>query len=131
MPEVIQGNRREIPGIPPMLWWDTVREYEAQDLSWFPWHHPWLELLTPRELRRMRAKALVWMEVTGEWPGEIAWWWEIRLARRRGDIPHMAERVLGERRDGMTVCGFCGARWSDEEPPERCKLCDRLIHLEG
>ena len=128
----LKGNKREVPGNLPLgLWWELVDRYQGQTerLVHLPWHHEWLEYLTPDEMARTRAKAQVWEEVTGVWPTDIAHWWEIRMARRRGDIPHMAEMVeslMDE--DGGIQCGHCGARWNHPhvEPwDSRCKLCDR------
>ena len=130
---VFKGNKREIPGnLPVMLWRDKVLEYEEiPNLVDIPWYAPEMEYLSPGELKRLRAKALIWREVTGEWPSELAWWWEVRMARRRGDLPNM--HVVVEARidaDGVLTCGKCSARWSanhDGSPhPNRCKLCDRL-----
>ena len=127
----IRGNRREIPGnLPPGEWWARVRAYETDLalLGEIPWWHDSLEVLTSREMRRVKAKALIWFEVTGKWPREIAWWWEIRQARRRGDLPHTRERVAAAiDAQGVAHCGCCEARWSGPNHPERCKLCDRLL----
>jgi len=128
-----KGNKREIPGdLPVALWHEKVLEYEQRPgLSELPWYSSEMECLTPRELNRLRAKALVWRGETGQWPEEIAWWWEVRMARRRGDIPAMDE-IVEARIDanGLLHCGKCDARWSanyDGTPhPDRCKLCDRL-----
>ena len=131
--EVFKGNKREIPaGMPPTLWRDRVLELSARpEVADIPWYHPWMESLTPDELARVRAKALIWRNITGDWPDEIAWWLEIRMARRRGDIPHLAEVVEAHvDEDGILHCGKCEARWSKpmdgESYPDRCKLCDRL-----
>ena len=127
------GNKREIPaGIPPRLWLDELEVVAGYpDLSELAWVHPVMEYLSPDELLRFRAQALVWRQYKGEWPSEVAWWWPVRLARRRGDIPHSTQVVEAWiDRDGVLRCGFCDARWSanfDGSPhPNRCKLCDRL-----
>jgi hypothetical protein len=128
---VIKGDKREVPGdLPILYWWDRVAEVQAMDLSFLPWHHEWLEYLTTEEIQRTKAKALVWREVEGDWPDEVVWWWEIRMARRRGDIPHISDVVEAQiDEDGVLHCGYCKARWSanfDGTPhPDRCKLCDR------
>ena len=134
MTRALVGNNREIPGgLPHLEWDDRVKAVMAAPgvVEAVPWYDPQMEYLAPEELRRLRAKALVWFQVTGEWPQEVAWWWEVRLARRRGDIPHMAEIVAVRiDEDGVLHCGFCEARWSanhDGTPhQDRCKLCDRL-----
>jgi hypothetical protein len=132
-PTVFAGNKREIPGdVPVMLWRDNVLELAGNPgILGLPWFHPWLEMLTPDELARMKAKAFIWRDVTGEWPKEIAWWWEIRMARRRGDILHMeAQTTAVIDHNGVLHCGYCEAKWSsnhDGSPhPGRCKLCDRI-----
>ena len=126
------GNKREVPGnLPVGYWCEWVLEVAAEPgVLGAPWFHPWLEFLTPAELRVVKAKAVIWHEVTGEWPEEIAWWWEIRMARRRGDIGHedwAATAAIDAQ--GVLRCGMCGARWSanyDGTPhADRCSLCDR------
>jgi hypothetical protein len=84
MVAVVKGNRREIPGnLPPLLWWEKVEEYRTdprtRSLRFFD---PRMEVLSPDELARVRAKALIWWEVTDELPTDISTWWEIRMARR-------------------------------------------------
>jgi len=130
-PRVIVGNKREVPpGLPISEWWDRVLALEErEDLSALPWYDNRMEFLSPDELRRIRAKALVWREETGEWPPEIAWWWEIRNARKRGDLPHGATIATVRVIDGVTHCGYCGARWSPPAP-DRCPLCDSLFLIE-
>jgi hypothetical protein len=137
-PQVIKGNRREIPGgLPPGLWWDKVREYRASPvLATLPWYHPCLEYLRPDELAQMRAKALVWYVVTGDFPRDINCWWEVRQARKRGEIPARTDIVLSHvRDDGALVCGDCGARWAphhDGTPQaDECKLCGVRWITEG
>ena len=138
MVTVIKGNEREVPpDIPVMVWWEKVEEYAAigELLVELPWHHASLEYLSPAAIARVRAKALVWREVTGEWPTEIAWWWEVRMARRAGDHPHGEERALSwVDEDGTLHCGKCGACWSanrDGSPQvDRCKLCDVIFVFE-
>lgn len=127
------GNKREIPGdLPVMLWRDRVLELAGDpEILGIPWFHPWLEMLTPEELAKMKAKAFIWRDVTGDWPDEIAWWWEIRMARRRGDILHMADRAAAViDLEGVLHCGYCDAKWSANHNGsphmDRCKLCDRL-----
>lgn len=129
---VIKGNKREVPpGLPLGLWWDKIAEYagDAGLLATVPWYSDSLEYLSSVEMARIKAKALIWREVTGEWPKDIAVWWEVRMARRRGDHPHTAQ-VADATLDGDNVlhCGCCGARWSYPYP-ERCKLCDRILAL--
>jgi len=130
MPETFVGNKREVPpGMPVAVWRDLVLETEGDPaLEDLPWHHEALEYLTPEELRRVRAKASIWHATVGEWPDEIAWWWEVRMARRRGDAPHREEMALANiDENGVLVCGKCNARWSadgDGKHPDRCKLCD-------
>lgn len=130
---VFKGNKREIPGnLPTILWRDMVLEYtRIPNLEELPWYLPVMEYLSPDELNRVRAKALVWHEINHEWPSELAYWWEVRMARRRGDVPHM--NIVVEARideSGVLHCGFCDARWSSDHDgtphPDRCKLCDRL-----
>lgn len=131
-----KGNKREIPGnLPPLLWRDMVLEHEAiPNLRELPWYHSVMEYLSPGELMRFRAKALIWYEIEHEWPKEVSWWWEVRAARRRGDLPHLVEIVdcrIDE--EGILHCGFCAARWSshhDGSPhADRCKLCDRISEI--
>lgn len=130
---VIKGNKREVPpGLPPGLWWNKVGKYAADTdlLATLPWYNDSLEYLSPVEMARIKAKALVWHDITGEWPKDIAVWWEVRMARRRGDHPHTTERVGATiDGDGVEHCGYCGARWSFPFP-ERCKLCDRILVVE-
>lgn len=125
---VLKGNRREVPGnLPPLLWADKVDEYAGSRWMEVPFYVPEMEYLDLQEFRRVKAKALIWWEITGEWPSEIAWWWEVRNARRRGALPHTNETaptVVDE--DGVLHCGFCEARWSFPYP-DRCKLCDRVL----
>ncbi len=111
----MKGNRREIPaGIPIGAWWDKVAEYEG--VAWvqaIPWYLPSMEYLSPDELRRTRAKAVVWLDITGEWPTDIDCWWEVRNARKRGDLPLSDEYVACTiNSEGSLVCGRCSARWS-------------------
>jgi len=126
----IKANKREIPGnLPPGVWANKIGEYRSQPdlLVKIPWHHQDLEYLSPLGLARTRAKALIWFEVTGEWPTDIAHWGDIRIAREAGYLPHTTERVMGHIDDDGTLhCGHCGARWTDPHP-DRCKLCDRRI----
>tara|TARA_Y100000310_G_scaffold123309_1_gene122083 strand:+ start:743 stop:1147 length:405 start_codon:yes stop_codon:yes gene_type:complete len=132
MPLVFTGNKREVPAnLPPILWWERVNDYAERDalLPPLPWFNEVMEYLTPDELVRVRAKVRVWYEETGEYPSDISWWWEPRMGRRRGDVPHTNETVIATIDEGDVLhCGCCGARWSDR--PERCKLCDRLLVLE-
>ena len=132
MPLVITGNKREVPkNLPPTLWWERVDSYVKQDslLPPLPWFDGVLEYLTPDELVRVRAKVRGWYEETGEYPSDISWWWEPRMGRRRGDVPHTNETVIATiDEEDVLHCGCCGARWSDR--PERCKLCDRILIIE-
>jgi len=127
------GNRREIPGdLPPIYWRDLVREYEAQldVLPSLAFYNPVMEYLAPAELTRLRAKVHVWLEITGRYPDDISTWWEVRQARRRGDIPHMTRAALATvDQDRVMHCGHCGARWT-EPHPDRCKLCDTIAIFE-
>ena len=131
-PLVIQGNKREVPAnLPVTVWWERVRSYEEQDglLPPMPWFDSTLEYLTPKELVRVKAKVRVWHEETGEYPKDISWWWEPRMGRRRGDVPHASEVVTATVDEVGTVhCGHCGARWSNR--PERCKLCDKVLDIQ-
>lgn len=130
MIETFKGNKREVPpDLPILVWRDMVLEVEQlSGLQLIGWFHPVMEFLSPAELKRIRAKALVWRHHTGEWPEDISVWWEVRLARRRGDIPHKNEFVLsGIDESGVLHCGRCEARWSADDEgshPDRCKLCD-------
>jgi hypothetical protein len=130
MVAVVKGNRREIPGnLPPLLWWEKIEEYRTdprtRSLRFFD---PRMEVLSPDELARVRAKALIWWEVTDELPNDISTWWEIRMARRRGDLPSV-ERQFGAiiSEDGILHCGYCDARWSFDQDGNYgitiCKLC--------
>ena len=130
--KTFKGNKREVPGnIPVGLWIRKVEEYAVMpDILAIPFFDPRMEILTPVELRRVKAKALIWREIVGEWPKEIAWWWEIRDARRRGDLEYAVELAVASIDAGGTLhCGFerCGARWSaDRNGAQRttsCKLC--------
>ena len=130
MVTVIKGNRREVPpDIPIMAWWDKVQEYRSwPELVTLPWWVPELEYLTPGELITMRAKAMVWRDVTGALPRDVSCWWEVRMARRRGDLPPSEEWVgVVIDAQGVLHCGKCRARWSPNTDgsdfPERCKLC--------
>ena len=133
MPTVTTGNKREVPGnMPVLLWAEKVREYAADPmLAQLPWYNSIMEYLSPDELKRLRAKVLIWVEITGKWPEDISTWWEPRMARRRGDIPHTLEMVAATINDlGALVCGHCKARWSAPWPEDhRCKLCDRIMLL--
>jgi len=131
---VIVGNKREVPAdMPVTLWADQVDAYVANPelMSALAWFEPVLEYLTPAELIRMRAKALVWREQTGAYPTDVCTWWEVRLGRRRGDIPHTSRRAVGHVDDDGTLhCGYCGARWSanydGSSHADRCSLCDHI-----
>lgn len=135
-PTVFKGNKREVPPDMPIGFWvHKVREYELlKDLAVLPWTNELLEYLPPADLVTMRAKALIWREVTGEWPGEIWHWWEIRMARRRNEIPQrqkVAASIIDE--EGILHCGHCAAGWSphrDGSPHDkRCKLCGCLFYI--
>ena len=130
MVAVVKGNRREIPGnLPPLLWWEKVEEYRTDprtgSLRFFD---PRMEALSPDELARVRAKALIWWEVTDELPDDISTWWEIRMARRRGDLPSVeSQDVATIDEGGVLHCGHCEARWSADSDGgfygTVCKLC--------
>lgn len=131
-----QGNKRELPpDVPAGVWLNELREVvEIPGLADIPWTHPVMECLSPMELMRFRAQALVWRQHTGDWPREVAWWWPVRMARRRGDVPHLNQVVEANiDEDGTLRCGFCGASWSaahDGSPhKDRCKLCDRRLRV--
>jgi len=134
-PVVVKGNRREVPGgLTPLDWWELVRVVEAGSLDWVPWYDPAFEHLSPDELQRFRAKAVVWHQEVGDWPGDTATWWEVRECRRRGDMPHTDEPASAEHNDrGDLVCGHCGAQWSANHDgslgPSRCGLCDRILQV--
>ena len=127
MVTVIKANKREIPGdLPPALWWDRLREIECQGVD-IPWYLPQMEYLRPEDLQRVRAKALIWYEVTGQWPQDINFWWEVRQARNRGDLAlragYAVSAVDGE---GILRCGECAARCSPDSDGtygQRCNLC--------
>jgi len=113
MPEAFVGNKTEVPGGMPILAWvDRVRDYEVE-----------------MECDRFTAKLHVWREVTGDWPEDVSTWWEIRQARKRGEIEHTTETtpatVDGE---GIVYCGYCRARWSSRD--DRCGLCDRVFEYD-
>ena len=129
---VIVGNKREVPlGLPISEWWDRVlaAEQDAARLALLPFYDNRMEFLPPDALRRLRAKALVWREETGEWPTDISVWWEIRTGRKRGYLPHEPSVATVKVMDDVTHCGKCGARWSPPAP-ERCGLCDALFLIE-
>jgi hypothetical protein len=136
MTRVAVGNKREVPNKLPILeWMDRVEEYVAQPdvLAELPWYDPVLEFLRPDELIKLKAKALVWAEETGALPKDISVWWEVRMGRRRGDVPPTSETSISIVDEmGVLHCGYCEARWSpnDDGTPHapRCKLCDR-IHI--
>ena len=120
--------------MPQGAWAAEVREIAEEGwLSDIPFYDPAMESLTPEELARFRAKAFIWRRETGEWPEETAWIWELRMARRRGDLGHTTE--VTEARidsDGVLTCGFCHARGSADRQGHhagRCKLCDRLWNV--
>ncbi len=132
-----QGNKREVPpDVPIGYWLDEMRELASRSdrdelLAELAWTHPVMEYLEPALLVRFKVQALVWRQHTGAFPEEVAYWWPVRLGRRRGQVPHMfkvAEAIIDT--EGTLHCGFCEARWSahhDGSPYGiRCKLCDRL-----
>ena len=127
----IKANKREIPGnLPPGLWFEKVLEYEASSkIAHFPFYDPAMEYLAPWELARLKAKALIWWEITMALPADITYWWEVRQARKRGDVPHISrEAVAFIDGEGTLHCGHCGARWSTpNDDQKRCKLCDTII----
>ena len=133
---VVKANKREVPNqLPTLAWMDRVEAYvdEPAVLADLPWYDPVMEYLRPDELLKLKAKALVWLEETKTFPVDVAVWWEVRMARRRGDAPPTTEVALSHiDADGVLHCGYCKARWSasyDGTPHRmRCKLCDR-IHL--
>jgi len=127
---VVQGNKREVPGdIPVLFWWDMVLEYEQRPdlLGDLAFYDPIMELIPVNLLLRLKAQLAVWHEILDEYPDDIAVWWPVRLGRRHGYIPHThlaAQATI----DDVNVlhCDYCGARWSAPHP-DRCKLCDRII----
>jgi hypothetical protein len=135
---VVKANKREVPNqLPILAWMDRVEAYVAQPdiLAELPWYDPVIEYLRPDEMLKLKAKALVWAEETGALPKDISVWWEVRMGRRRGDVPPMAEIAVSTIDDkGVLHCGYCKARWSanfDGSPhPFRCKLCDRIFVIE-
>jgi hypothetical protein len=132
----IRANKREVPpGMIPQEWWDKFHELALrEDILEVPFWHPSFEFLTPEELCRVKAKALVWREAAGEWPEEIGWWMELRKARYRGDLP-LSGRLTPASFDeeGVLHCGRCEARWSphhDGTPQSLyCKLCDSVLTI--
>lgn len=132
-----QGNKREVPpDVPIGAWLEEMRHVAAHPdlealLTELPWAHPVMEYLEPELLMRFRIQALVWHQYTGEFPGEVAYWWPVRLGRRRGQVPSLPWAAKARiDASGVLHCGFCGARWSANSDgtshPDRCKLCDRL-----
>ena len=138
MARVVVGNKREVPNQLPILeWMDRVETYVAQPdlLAELPWYDPVMEYLRPDEMLKLKAKALVWAEETGALPKDVSVWWEVRMGRRRGDVPstdEIAVSMIDEQ--SVLHCGYCKARWSandDGSPyPDRCKLCDRIFVFE-
>ena len=134
MPGVMKGNKREVPGgMPPFLWFERRRKVEATvELGELPFYHDVMEYLSPAELRRFRAKYVVWVEVVGKVPDDYSCWWEVRQARKRRDLP-WPEKVVASQVDaqGVLHCGGCGARWSPSfdggDFPDRCKLCGAIM----
>ena len=131
MVTMFRANKREIPGgMPAALWRDKVLEYvERDDLGELPWYHSVFEYLSPEELARLRAKALIWREVENQWPEDISYWMELRRVRKRGELPHTPVYTMGRfDEDGTLHCGHCAARWTrnhDGRPQSmRCGLCD-------
>lgn len=122
---VIKGNWREVPGdIPPGLWMDKIEEYreDPDRLAEVAFFDPVMEELTPADLVDLKARLLVWFEVTGEYPTDIAVWWPVRQARNRGELPLNGETTVTIDDAGVLHCGHCAARWS---PPfsDHCNLC--------
>lgn len=120
---------REIPGdMPPELWWEKVCEYrdDPDNANW-PWYNSVMEFLRPLELATLRAKARVWWEVTGEYVTDISCWWEVRSARKRGDLPLSTEVAVALYDTEVLTCGKCQAPWSvnkdGSEWPDYCSLC--------
>ena len=137
MPTVIVANKREIPpDVPPMVWWEKVNEYQAtRAFTNLPWYDSQLEYLPPDSIDRVRAKALVWWELTGNLPTDITCWWEIRSARKNGELP-LTNEVVDAHIDeaGILHCGYCKARWSANRDgtghADRCfNLCGRLWRI--
>lgn len=128
MVTVVKGNKREVPaGMPILAWAERVRRVTRRGkyLAVLPFYDSRMEFLSPDELRKLRAKVFVWREITGEWPENLEVWWEIRQARKRGDLPHETAVTTVKVIEDVTHCGKCGARWS-APAPERCGLCDAL-----
>ena len=128
MVTVVVGNKREGPGgIPILDWWERVLAAEKHgNLALIPFYDNRMEFLSPAELTRIRAKAFVWREITGEWPTNLEVWWEVRNARKRGDLPHESRWTTIKVENEVTHCGHCGARWS-APAPVRFGLCDSLF----
>lgn len=129
---VIKGNKREVPpGVPVGAWRTRIEAYAAHPdlLRGLPFFDGSMEYLSPRRLLVVKAKAMVWLEMTGEWPSTIQHWWELRCSRRDGSLPPRTDMVQGApTEDGGVKCGECGARYSDMAP--RCKLCGVAILVE-
>lgn len=126
---VIKLNKREVPdGLPPGLYWEKIDEYVLDgSAERFDFYFEGLEYLDPYEILRVKAKALIWQEVTGSLPVNVYLWREYRNARRRGDMPHTTETASSFVDEEMALhCGCCDARWSAPYP-SRCKLCDRVL----
>jgi hypothetical protein len=124
---IMRGNRREVPpDLPIGLWWTKIEEFQSDPLiDEIPWYHESLECLPLDKIRRVKAKALFWRDIMGEWPKDISVWWEVRQARKAGVMPwpvEIVQAVIDE--DDVLHCGKCEARWSAPRPaPFWCKLC--------
>ncbi len=131
MVRVLKGNKREIPeGMPVDLWFEKVFELREHPLVMqMPFYHDIMEYLPPDDLRDLKAKAFIWWDVTGDYPRDISTWWEVRLARKRGDLPNVWGLTWAEIDDttGVLTCGKCAARWAphhDGTPHDaHCGLC--------
>ena len=146
--EVYKGNRCEIPHDPrgiysdmPLGFWALqVRKYHQDPhtqmmmIEQVPWHHPMLEYLDPRRLAVVRAKARIWWEITGMLPNdsEVHKWWELRAARREGQVPLRQDVAISEiDENNILWCGECGSRYSSDRDgqhrEERCNLCGMIL----
>ena len=137
-PIVAVGNKRELPGgIPILAWWEKVAGYEhSTAIDNIPWFDPLLEYLTPEAMRRIKAKALVWHDIRGEWPTDITCWWEVRQGRKAGYVPWSTTLVDARvDEEGTLHCGNCKARGTpsigdvEERYPTGCKLCGNHFGL--
>ena len=149
---VYKGNKCEIPGGMPIgMFMLKVREYHHDPLTaQLPFFQPVMEYLDPRRLLVVRAKARVWLEVTGRYPGvdDVNKFWEVRIARREGQVPLRTDAALAYigctdrdhwddqekcecQNKNILTCGECGSRYSPHHDGthdiERCNLCGVVV----